>query len=51
MGNVYVISGEAFRKLNIKDNTTTYIDLTPLPKQQFTTESISKYLGIKQKRK
>ena len=51
IGNVYVISGEAFRKLNIKDNTTTYIDLTLLPKQQFTTESISKYLGIKQKRK
>jgi len=51
LGDVYVISGDAFRKLNIKDNTTTYIDLTPLPKQQYTTESISKYLGIKQKKR
>ncbi len=49
-GNVYYLTGDAFRKLNLADNSISYISMQPLPDKVYTSEILANQLGIKQKK-
>lgn len=46
---VYILTGENFRKLNIQDNTLTYVDFKELPNQYYNQEILLNLFKIKRK--
>jgi hypothetical protein len=46
---VFVLTGDKFRKLNIQNNTLTYIDMFQIPEQFYSQESILNLFKIKRK--
>jgi hypothetical protein len=49
-GNVFYLTGDAFRKLNLADNSISYISMQPLPDKVYNSEILANQLGIKQKK-
>jgi hypothetical protein len=49
-GNVFYLTGDAFRKLNLADNTISYVSMQPLPDKVYNSEILANQLGIKQKK-
>ena len=46
---VFILTGDKFRKLNIQNNTLTYIDMFPIPEQFYSQEIILNLFKIKRK--
>jgi hypothetical protein len=46
---VFILTGDKFRKLNIQNNTLTYIDMVQLPEQFYSQEIILNLFKIKRK--
>ena len=49
-GQVFYMTGDAFRKLNLMDNSISYVSLQPLPDKVYNSEILSDQLGIKPKK-
>ncbi len=49
-GNVYYLTGDAFRKLNLADNSISFVSMQPLPDKVYNSEILANQLGIKQKK-
>ena len=47
--SVFILTGDKFRKLNIQNNTLTYIDMVQLPEQFYSQEIILNLFKIKRK--
>jgi hypothetical protein len=46
---VFILTGDKFRKLNIQNNTLTYIDIVQIPEQFYSQEIILNLFKIKRK--
>jgi len=46
---VFILTGDKFRKLNIQNNTLTYIDMVQIPEQFYSQEIILNLFKIKRK--
>jgi hypothetical protein len=49
-GRIYTLSGDAFRKLEIKTNSLLYLPLQQAPEQQYTDESLRVLLNLPKKK-
>jgi hypothetical protein len=49
-GRIYTLSGDAFRKLEIKNNTLFYLPLQLAPEQQYNDESLRALLNLPKKK-
>jgi hypothetical protein len=49
-GRIYSLSGDAFRKLEIKTNSLMYLPLQLAPEQQYNDESLRALLNLPKKK-
>jgi len=49
-GRIYTLSGDAFRKLEIKTNSLMYLPLQIAPEQQYNDESLRQLLNLPKKK-